>query len=332
MARAKRKTAKRSMQRRRKNSASASGSTTAESLDINSSSDVKKALDIMRKNPLTIVLVFASWCPHCHTYMKRWNEYKSLPNRTSPMISVEQQLSGQLLSEISNENGDPVNVSAYPSVLATTNSNMNSNNNPSVNGSTSTQRSNVGAPVNHSDNSAMVNLLTNGSAALSQPSTGSTASSTDATMNESMDASDFAESIGNNDASFQKKGTKLKKDAATPFRRADLSNAIRKALQATTEKRMRRGLPAAAAAQQRQQRQPQQRQPQQQRQTNEHFVSVPKPEELTMGGGGGGCTAGIHGGPSGLIKLNGGGMAQTNTLFEILKSYSNGKYTRKNIK
>ncbi len=330
MARAKRKTAKRSMQRQRKNSASAA-STTAQSLDIKSSSDVKKALDIMRKNPLTIVLVFASWCPHCHTFMKRWNEYKSLPNRTSPMISVEQQLSDQLLSEISNENGDPVNVSGYPSVLATTNSNMNNSNNPSSNDSTKTQRSNVGAPVNHGDNRAMINLLTNGSAALSQPSTGATAASTGATMNESMDASDFAESvannesmnasdfaesINNNDASFKKKGTKLKKDAATPFRRADLSNAIKKALQATTERRMRRGLPATTSSQR--------------RQTNEHFVSAPKPEELTMGGGG--CTTGTCGGPSGLIKLSGGGMAQTNTLLELLRSYSNGKYTRKNNK
>ena len=323
MARAKRKTVKRQIQRQqRKNSTSTS--TPAESLDINSPSDVKKALDIMRKNPLTIILLFASWCPHCHTFMKRWNEYKSLPNRTSPMIRVEQKLSGQLLNEISNENGDPVNVSAFPSVLATTNANMNNTNNvPSVNGSTSTQRSNVGAPINHSDEKAMINILTNGSAALSQSTPKSTASSeppSTETTNESMDASDFAESISNNDASFKKKPTKLKRNAATPFRRAELSNAIRKALQNTTAKRQRHSASTTALTTTAQRRRP----------TNEYFVAAPKPEELTMGGGG--CTTGTCGGPSGLIKLaSGGGMSQTNTLFELLKNYSQGNKTRKNI-
>ena len=90
-------------------------------LDIKSASDVKKALDIMKNHPLTIVLVFANWCPHCHTFMSRWNKLKGIPNRTSPMISVENEFSDQLLSNMSDETGKPPRIDGYPTVLANTN-------------------------------------------------------------------------------------------------------------------------------------------------------------------------------------------------------------------
>lgn len=114
-------------------------------LDIKSASDVKKALNIMKNNPLTIVLVFANWCPHCHTFMSRWNKLKGIPNRTSPMISVEQQFSNELLSNMSDETGKPPRIDGYPTVLANTNRGNR----------------NVGMQVSTASDEALRNLATN---------------------------------------------------------------------------------------------------------------------------------------------------------------------------
>jgi hypothetical protein len=121
MARKKTTTAKRAAVRRRKNSASHSQSASSPpTFDIKSSSDVGKALSIMRGHPLTIVLVFANWCGHCHDFLKRWNTYKTLPNRTSPMIAVEQENSEEFLKHIKGKDCRPVSIRAFPTVLAST--------------------------------------------------------------------------------------------------------------------------------------------------------------------------------------------------------------------
>lgn len=328
MVRAKRKTMKQRSRRQQRRKASGSATMTATAslsgsqsisgspptLDIKSSTDVKKALDIMRKHPLTVILVFASWCPHCHTFMERWNKYKSLPNRTSPMIAVEQQQSQQLLNEINGENGDRVNVNAFPTVLASTSS------------APSTSKSNVGTTVN-TDESSMIELLTNGSNAVSTESTelGEPSESAEELSNNASNLSD--PSNASNASNFSESMSSTRK--ATPFvRSSNLTETIRQAVSAATARR------AASAARK-------------QRLTNkgsaeesilspingnERFVKPPKRIEVAAMNGGG-CengTCDISTGPSGLIKLSGGGMSPSGSLFEALKTYGSRTHTRKN--
>jgi hypothetical protein len=358
MARPKRKITKQTRRRRRATSASTSASTSAPTINIKSPSDVKKALDIMKKFPLTVILVFASWCPHCHTYMKEWNKYKGLPNRTSPMVAVENNNSAELLKHLRGSQGEEVAVNAFPTVFV------------SKPGSNAT---NMVEPISTSERSSMITLLNKGSEAvsgsanngsateepmsasashneesandpssannyLSESESASASASASATNSQSEDASasnspgnasNFTESI----RTFSMTNTatnKANSAGITPFRRVpNLSGAVKKAVQNATARR-RRVASASAAAN-----------------TpgssvsilppiNNRFAKPPRKEQpynLTMGGGGGNgnCTTGTCGMPSGLIKLQNGGMSPNGSLYAMLRDYSApATKTRKN--
>lgn len=44
---------------------------------------------IIRRGPVTIILVFSTSCPHCHTYMPIWNKLCKTQGRRANMISME---------------------------------------------------------------------------------------------------------------------------------------------------------------------------------------------------------------------------------------------------
>lgn len=44
---------------------------------------------LIRRGPMTIVLIFSPTCPHCHTYMPIWNKMCKVKGRRSNMISVK---------------------------------------------------------------------------------------------------------------------------------------------------------------------------------------------------------------------------------------------------
>lgn len=131
-------------------------------IDIKNSADVKKALDVLGKHPLVVVLVFANWCPHCHTFMEQWNKYKKTPNRNTPMISVEQTQMNELLPHIKQPDGAPMSVDGFPTVLLSMNREV-------ANGSTAgSATANVGTVINDPRNEAnMTSLLQNGPAVVS---------------------------------------------------------------------------------------------------------------------------------------------------------------------
>ena len=44
---------------------------------------------MIRRGPVTIILVFSTSCPHCHTYMPIWNKLCKTKGRKANMISME---------------------------------------------------------------------------------------------------------------------------------------------------------------------------------------------------------------------------------------------------
>lgn len=100
------------------------------SLNVRNEAEADNALDIMKKSPITIVLVFANWCPHCHSYMETWNKLKQLPNR-APMVEMDaasdepgaSEAVKEFLSSIKGPEGAPMEVNAYPTVLSVRNNN-----------------------------------------------------------------------------------------------------------------------------------------------------------------------------------------------------------------
>jgi thiol-disulfide isomerase/thioredoxin len=120
----------------------------APSINVRNEADVKNALNILKSHPLTVVLVFANWCPHCHSYMPTWNKLAKTPNRSVPMIAVEQQNAEPILNSMGTT------VEGYPTVFAATRTQNAS-------------QPNVGEPIaNPREESTMKNLLVNGNSAL----------------------------------------------------------------------------------------------------------------------------------------------------------------------
>jgi thiol-disulfide isomerase/thioredoxin len=113
-------------------------------IDVRSPSDVKKALDILNKSKITIILVYADWCPHCHTYKPFWNKLSKHKNGNVGMIAAEQSNSQSIIRTLKNENGQAVNINAFPTVIAVNN-----------------QGTAVEIP-NSRDETAMTNLVKNG--------------------------------------------------------------------------------------------------------------------------------------------------------------------------
>ncbi len=287
----------------------------APTLDIKSSSDVKKALGIMKKHPLTIVLVFANWCPHCHTFMHRWNKLKGIPNRTSPMIAVEQQFSNDLLSNMSDENGKPPQIQGYPTLLASTNKgntnvgvevstgdetalmNLAKNGNATLNGNNNENSDNMNINTNN-ENSANMNTNNENSANMNINSNNENSVNMNNNNNNDFAASYSNESIPNK----KNKRTAGKESTST----GQLSNAVRNAIENASAEA--KSLKAKGAME-----------------LNSpfrrgSFASPPPSEEARMKGGSCG------GGASGLCRLS-GGAPQKPTLYTLLKELSNGNTT-----
>jgi thiol-disulfide isomerase/thioredoxin len=120
----------------------------APSLNVRSAKDITSALNILKKAPVALILVYANWCPHCHTYMPMWEKIAKTPGRNVPMIATEQTTADEIMSNVYN-NGTPMKVEGFPTVIAVRNS---------PNGQT------IGVEVPNSRNEvAMTNMVKNSS-------------------------------------------------------------------------------------------------------------------------------------------------------------------------
>jgi hypothetical protein len=283
------------------------------SIDIKSSADVGKALSIMRKHPLTIILVFASWCPHCHTFMERWNKYKALPNRTSPMIAVEQQQSEEFLKNVKGKDGRPVSINAFPTVLAST-SRSNS-------GTATEDPTNVGAAIN-TDEESMNTVLTEGSATLTEGSSSSSNSEPEDLTNSNFNNLNETNSASNaSDFSVSNSPENNRSDSGSGsgsgFRNSnELSAEVLKAVKSASNRM--RGSNSGR-------RRPVTRKRVANRSATP-FAEPPRGEfSLISGGGCGNGSCGMppvgQAGPSGLYKLTGGCMDVKKSLYSAMKSF-----------
>ena len=77
--------------------------------DGNGSELVKELKKRMKKSPI-MILVYATWCPHCHTYKPLYEKLENNPNRTMPMARVRDDMVDAV-----GINSDAIN--GYPSVI-----------------------------------------------------------------------------------------------------------------------------------------------------------------------------------------------------------------------
>ena len=86
-------------------------STKIGALDVRSQNEVPNLEKMISIGPLTLVLVYADWCGHCHNFKeKMWNEVNTIPNKSVNTASVHYDM----LDKTSLANSK---IEGYPSLL-----------------------------------------------------------------------------------------------------------------------------------------------------------------------------------------------------------------------
>jgi thiol-disulfide isomerase/thioredoxin len=89
-------------------------------VDVRSDKDLPKFRDALKKNGLTIILVYATWCPHCHTLMPHFDEASKNPANTVSTVKVDESMLDKVNNYVKtniNSAAKPIQVNGYPSII-----------------------------------------------------------------------------------------------------------------------------------------------------------------------------------------------------------------------
>lgn len=77
-------------------------------LSLSSPSQYRAVESLIRRGPMTIMLIYSPTCPHCHTYMPIWKEMCAMKRRRSHMVSMKADVYDQTpMSERQSVSGVP---------------------------------------------------------------------------------------------------------------------------------------------------------------------------------------------------------------------------------
>jgi thiol-disulfide isomerase/thioredoxin len=87
-------------------------------IDVRSKADIPELMKRIVKGPITVVLVYADWCGHCHTYKPKFNKAVQNKNNSSQTASLNETMVDSFNNELMklNPNATPLKVSGYPSI------------------------------------------------------------------------------------------------------------------------------------------------------------------------------------------------------------------------
>ena len=89
-------------------------------LDVRSNKHLSEFQKRIKKGPLTIIMVWAEWCPHCHTMMPHFDAAAKSQNRSIQAVKVEEKMLpavNQILTTNINKSAKPLNVEGFPSII-----------------------------------------------------------------------------------------------------------------------------------------------------------------------------------------------------------------------
>jgi len=89
-------------------------------LDVRSEKDLPAFIKLLQKNPLTIILIYATWCPHCHTMMPHFDTAAKSPKNTVSAVKINETMLNSVNNYVKsnvNKSAEPISVQGYPSII-----------------------------------------------------------------------------------------------------------------------------------------------------------------------------------------------------------------------
>jgi thiol-disulfide isomerase/thioredoxin len=86
---------------------------------VRSKGQIGELMKRISKGPLTIMLVYADWCGHCHHFMPHFDKAAKNSNRSIQAVKVNDTMMSAVNEAIKgkNHNAKSINVEGYPSVM-----------------------------------------------------------------------------------------------------------------------------------------------------------------------------------------------------------------------
>lgn len=87
--------------------------------DVRSKGQIGELMKRISKGPVTIMLVYADWCGHCHHFMPHFDKAANNSNRSIQAVKVNETMMPAVNEAIKgkNHNAKSINVNGYPSVM-----------------------------------------------------------------------------------------------------------------------------------------------------------------------------------------------------------------------
>lgn len=92
-------------------------------VDVRSPSDLPKFIKALGNKKVAIIMIYATWCGHCHAMMPTFNSAANNPKNALSAISIESNMLDSVNTYIKKRNpsAKPISVSGYPSAFLVTN-------------------------------------------------------------------------------------------------------------------------------------------------------------------------------------------------------------------
>jgi thiol-disulfide isomerase/thioredoxin len=142
-------------------------------IDVRSPSDIPKAIQRLKKGPVTIVFVYADWCGHCQRFKPMFQRAVKTNQRDMEAVSVNSDVLDEFNNELTKRvpSANRLEPEGYPDVVIVDNKGKNIGNVPSsaseedIVSVVSNGSAMVKTPANASSNSRKNNSMNTGNAA-----------------------------------------------------------------------------------------------------------------------------------------------------------------------